>query len=65
MVLDGSVISISISVKRNAEFWKGVKKADKDGDGKVSAKEALAMPATDKRILPLTKALDAFIKKAK
>lgn len=61
--LDGSVISIS--VKRNEEFWKGFKKADKDGDGKVSAKEALTIPATDKRILPLTKALDDFIKKAK
>ena len=62
--LDGSVISVS--VKRNEEYWKGHgKKADKDGDGKVSAKEALTVSATDKRITPLTKALDAFIKKAK
>ncbi|MCR4817458.1 MAG: lipid-binding SYLF domain-containing protein [Fretibacterium sp.] len=60
--LDGSVISIS--VKRNEEFWKGAKKTDKDGDGKVSAKEALTVQASDKRILPLTKALDDFIKKA-
>ena len=63
VALDGSVLSIS--VKHNNEFWKGFKKADKDGDGKVSAKEALTIPATDKRILPLTKALDEFIKKAK
>ncbi|MCR5347789.1 MAG: lipid-binding SYLF domain-containing protein [Fretibacterium sp.] len=64
VALDGSVISIS--VKRNDEYWKGyVKKADKDGDGKVSAKEALMVPAADKRIRPLTKALDEFIKKAK
>ena len=62
--LDGSVISIS--VKRNGEYWKGYgKKIDKDGDGQISAKEALTIPATDKRILPLTRALDAFIKKAK
>ena len=50
--LEGSVISIS--VKRNNEYWVG----------KVSAKEALNKPATDKRILPLIKALDELIKKA-
>ncbi|MBR1657346.1 MAG: lipid-binding SYLF domain-containing protein [Synergistaceae bacterium] len=50
--LEGSVISIS--VKRNNEYW----------GGKVSAKEALNKPATDKRILPLIKALDELIKKA-
>ena len=50
--LEGSVISIS--VKRNNEYW----------GGKVSAKEALTKPATDKRILPLIKALDELIKKA-
>ncbi len=50
--LEGSVISIS--VKRNKEYW---------GD-KVTAKEALQKPANDKRILPLTKALDELIKKA-
>ncbi|MBR1439177.1 MAG: lipid-binding SYLF domain-containing protein, partial [Synergistaceae bacterium] len=50
--LEGSVISIS--VKRNNEYW----------GGKVSAKEALNKPATDKRILPLIKELDALIKKA-
>ena len=50
--LDGSVISIS--VKRNKQYW---------GD-KVTAKEALEKPATDKRILPLVNALDALIKKA-
>lgn len=51
--LDGSVISIS--VKRNKEYW---------GD-KVTAKEALNKPADDKRILPLVNALDNLIKKAK
>ncbi|MBR0256156.1 MAG: lipid-binding SYLF domain-containing protein [Synergistaceae bacterium] len=51
--LEGSVISIS--VKRNKEYW----------GGNVSAKEALQKPATDKRILPLVNALDALIKKAK
>lgn len=50
--LEGSVISIS--VKRNKEYW----------GGNVSAKEALQKPATDKRILPLVEALDALIKKA-
>ena len=50
--LDGSVISIS--VKRNKQYW---------GD-KVTAKEALNKPATDERIQPLIKALDALIKKA-
>ena len=51
--LDGSVISIS--VKRNREYW---------GQG-VSAADALKKPATDKRIQPLIKALDELIKKAK
>lgn len=50
--LNGSVISIS--VKRNKEYW---------GD-KVTAKDALDKPATDKRIQPLIKALDELIKKA-
>ena len=51
--LDGSVISIS--VKRNKEYW---------GEG-VSAAQALDKPATDKRIIKLTQALDELIKKAK
>ncbi len=51
--LDGSVISIS--VKRNKEYW---------GEG-VSAAQALDKPATDKRITKLTQALDELIKKAK
>ena len=51
--LEGSVISIS--VKRNKEYW---------GDS-VTAKEALKKPADDKRILPLIKVLDALIKKSK
>ena len=51
--LEGSVISIS--VKRNNEYW----------GGKVSAKEALTKPADDKRIAPLVQALDALMKKAK
>ena len=50
--LEGSVISIS--VKRNGEYW----------GGKVTAKEALQKPAKDKRILPLIKALESLIKKA-
>ena len=50
--LDGSVISIS--VKRNKEYW----------GNKVTAKEALQKPADDERIQPLIKALDALIKKA-
>lgn len=51
--LDGSVISIS--VKRNKEYW-----------GKsITASEALNKPANDKRIKPLTDALDALISKAK
>ncbi|MBR1672396.1 MAG: lipid-binding SYLF domain-containing protein [Fretibacterium sp.] len=51
--LDGSVISVS--VKRNEEYWKK----------KVSAKDALNIPAADKRIQPLLKALDSLIKKSK
>ena len=51
--LEGSVISIS--VKRNKEYW---------GD-KVSAKDALQKPANDKRIKPLIDALNKLMKKAK
>ena len=51
--LEGSVISIS--VKRNKEYW---------GD-KISAKEALQKPATDKRIKPLIDVLNKLIKKSK
>ena len=50
--LDGSVISIS--VKRNKEYW---------GEG-ISASDALQKPAEDKRITPITKMLDELIKKA-
>ena len=50
--LDGSVISIS--VKRNKEYW----------GGSVTAKEALDKPADDERIKPLISALDALVKKA-
>ncbi|MBQ9904722.1 MAG: lipid-binding SYLF domain-containing protein [Synergistaceae bacterium] len=50
--LEGSVISIS--VKRNNEYW----------GGKVSAKEALQKPADDARVKPLIDALNALIKKA-
>ncbi|MBQ7155213.1 MAG: lipid-binding SYLF domain-containing protein [Synergistaceae bacterium] len=51
--LDGSVISIS--VKRNQEYW----------GGSISAEEALKKPANDKRIKPLLKALDELIAKSK
>ena len=51
--LEGSVLSIS--VKRNEEFWKK----------KTSADDALKTPAKDKRIQPLIKALDDLSKKAK
>lgn len=47
--LDGSVISIS--VKRNKEYW----------GKKIAAIDALEIPATDKRIQPLIKALDELI----
>lgn len=51
--LDGSVISIS--VKRNKEYW-----------GKsIPASEIMTKLANDKRIKPLTDALDALIRKAK
>ncbi len=50
--LDGSVISIS--VKRNKEYW---------GES-ISASDALQKPATDSRITPITKMLDDLIKKA-
>ena len=48
--LDGSVISIS--VKRNKQYW----------GGSVSAEEALKKPAKDKRIQPLIKALEDLMK---
>ena len=51
--LEGSVISIS--VKRNKEYW---------GD-KTTAAEALKKTADDKRIKPLIEVLDKLIKKAK
>ena len=51
--LEGSVISIS--VKRNKEYW---------GED-VTAADALKKPANDKRILPLVKVLDELIKKSK
>lgn len=51
--LDGSVISIS--VKRNQEYWKK----------EISADDALKKPATDKRILPLIKEIERISKKAK
>jgi lipid-binding SYLF domain-containing protein len=51
--LDGSVLSIS--VKRNKEYWK------KD----ISADDALKRPATDKRILPLIREIEKISKKAK
>jgi lipid-binding SYLF domain-containing protein len=50
--LDGSVLSIS--VKRNKEYWK------KD----MSADNALKQPATDKRILPLIQEIEKISKKA-
>jgi lipid-binding SYLF domain-containing protein len=49
--LDGSVLSIS--VKRNREYWK------KD----MSAADALQRLATDKRILPLIRAIENISKK--
>ena len=51
--LEGSVISVS--VKRNKEYWK------KD----ISADDALKQPATDKRILPLIREIDSIIQKAR
>ena len=51
--LEGSVISIS--VKRNQQYW---------GE-KISASDALSKPATDKKIQPLLKILDNLIKEAK
>lgn len=51
--LQGAVISIS--VKRNTEYW-----------GKtMSAADALRTPATDKRIRPLIRAIEALMKKSK
>jgi lipid-binding SYLF domain-containing protein len=50
--LDGSVLSIS--VKRNREYWK------KD----ISADDALKRPATDKRITPLIREIERISKKA-
>jgi lipid-binding SYLF domain-containing protein len=49
--LDGSILSIS--VKRNKEYWK------KD----ISAADALKTPATDKRILPLIREIQRISKK--
>jgi lipid-binding SYLF domain-containing protein len=49
--LDGSILSIS--VKRNKEYWK------KD----ISADDALKSPAVDKRILPLIKEIERLAKK--
>ena len=51
--LDGSVISVS--VKRNKEYW----------ERSISADNALKQPATDKRILPLIKEIENIVKKAK
>ena len=51
--LEGSVISIS--VKRNSEYW----------GSNIAASEALERPASKKNIQPLLKALDELIKKAK
>ena len=51
--LEGSVISIS--VKRNKEYW---------GE-KTTAKDALQKNANDKRIKPLINALEDLLKKAK
>ena len=51
--LEGSVISVS--VKRNEDYWKK----------KLSADDALKRPAKDKRILPLTGALDNLARKAR
>jgi lipid-binding SYLF domain-containing protein len=51
--LDGSVLSIS--VKRNQEYWKK----------EMSAEQALKTRATDRRILPLIQAIDGISKKAK
>ena len=48
--LDGSVISIS--VKRNSEYW----------EVGISAEDALKKPANDKRIRPLIKALEDLMK---
>ena len=51
--LEGSVISIS--VKRNEEYWKK----------KISAADALRKPANDKRIRPLVEELGRLAKKAR
>ena len=51
--LEGSVISIS--VKRNKEYW----------GNNTTAAEALKIEAKDKRILPLIEVLEKLIKKAK
>ncbi len=51
--LEGSVISIS--VKRNSEYW----------GSNIAASEALERPANKKNIQPLLKALNELIKKAK
>jgi lipid-binding SYLF domain-containing protein len=51
--LDGAVLSIS--VKRNREYWK------KD----ISAADALKTPASDKRVLPLIKEIERLSRKTK
>ena len=51
--LEGSVISIS--VKRNEEYWKR----------KISAADALRKPANDKRIRPFVEELGRLAKKAR
>ena len=51
--LEGSVISIS--VKRNQEYW----------GKKISASDALEKPANSKMIQPLLKVLDKLVKEAK
>ena len=50
--LEGSVISVS--VKRNEQYWNKT----------VKARDALKISANDKRIKPLLTALDSLIKKA-
>jgi lipid-binding SYLF domain-containing protein len=51
--LEGSVISVS--VKRNKEYWKK----------EITADDALKNPATDKRVLPLVNEISRIAKKAK
>jgi lipid-binding SYLF domain-containing protein len=51
--LDGAVLSIS--VKRNKEYW----------GQDITADEAIKRPATDKRVLPLVREIEKLAKKAK